>query len=168
MGNEIKMKIELLAPGTVKILQYTGFHPSRLLTEIPESLKKILKITGADLFEDVFKWDKSGDPVEFYAIWRARDDKHDGRSPIWVKVTVHGKQSAKDKSGSVTVKIDGWIETTLPYKNIIHKAFLKAYTYFFYDEQIRRYMELGKIYMERIEDDIRALFNLMTRTNKSQ
>lgn len=164
MGDEIFMKVELLAPGNIKTLQYTGFHPSRLLTEVPDALKRVLKISGADLFEDVIKWDRSGDPIEFYAIWRARDEKHDGRSPIWINVIVNGKQSAKDRIGSVTIKIDGWIETRLPYKNFIHKAFLKAYTYFFYDEQIRRYMEFGKIYMERIEDEIRALFNLMTRT----
>lgn len=164
MPDEIKMKNELLAPGTLKVLQYTGYHPSRVLTEIPEVLKSILKIVSSDLFEDQFKWDKSSDPIEFYAIWRARDEKHDPRSPVWIKVTVHGKQSAKDKSGFVTVKIDGSVETTLPYKNFIHKSFLKAYTYFFYDEQIRKYMEIGKIYMERIEDEVRALFNIIGRT----
>lgn len=160
---EIVIKNELLAPGNIKILQYKGYHPSRALKELPEILKRVLKIVSADLFEDQFKWDRSSDPVSFYAVWRARNNKHDPNSPIWIRIVVDGKQSIKDKNGQVTVKIDGWVETKMSYSNFIHKFLLNASMYFFYNKQIRRYIEMGKIYMERIEDEIRALFNLLKK-----
>jgi hypothetical protein len=136
---EIVLRDDLLTPAHKKTLEFSGLHPSRLIRELPEIIKDILKIESADFFEDEFKWDVSGDPIEFYVVWRARQPDLDKWSTIWLKFTLHGFQNKKDKIGKAKLTITGYLETKFPYNNFLHKSLLRLYNYMFYTQQRRKY-----------------------------
>jgi len=52
---ELKQRIEVLAPHYVKVIKFSGNHPSRVLKIIPNLIKEIFKITSTNFFEDVIK-----------------------------------------------------------------------------------------------------------------
>lgn len=159
---EFVIRDDLLAPEEKKTLEYTGSHPSRLLKEMPEIMKDVLKIAPGDVFEDDIRWDVSEDPISFYGVWRCKDAKDDN-SKIWIKITVQGEQSKKDKTGNIKVWITGYLETKFPYNIFLQKSLLWLYNNFFYSNQRRKYIEDGREHIERLEDEIRALFNLIRR-----
>lgn len=156
------VKDDLLAPAEKKTLQYSGVHPSRLLKEVPEILKSVLKISGSKVFEEQIKWDVSGDPVGFYGVWKANLPK-DAISKIWVKIIIQGSQTKKEKNGSMSVYIFGHLESKFNYSTELHKSLLWLYNFLFYNNQRRKHIEEGKIHVERVEDEIRSLLNLMGR-----
>ncbi len=163
MVDKYEIKTEILAPSGKKTIEYNGYHPTRILKAMPELLKDVLKAGGGDVFEVVLKWDVSGDPVSFYAEWLAKSD-YDGYTRAEFKIVAQRKQSAKDKMGSIKIAISGTIKTGFSsYITSIQKSLVHIYMLVFYNKQRRGYIDAGKIQMERIEDQIRSMFNLISR-----
>lgn len=159
---ELVLKDDLLVPEEKKSLEYSGIHPSRLLKEIPDMIKNILRVEGANVFEDQIKWDASSEPIGFYGVWRCFLSK-DMMSKIWIKITIQGEQTSKDKTGKVKVVFTGHLETKFSFSTSLHRSWFWLYNYFFYANQRRLYIDEGKIYIERLEDEMRSLFNLMRK-----
>jgi hypothetical protein len=65
--------------------------------------------------------------------------------------------------GKATLSITGKLETKIPYKNFLHKSLLRFYNYIFYIQQRRKYLDIGRLYIERIENQVRSLFNIMQK-----
>lgn len=156
------IKTDILAPSDSRIIEYTGFHPSRLIRMLPDIIKDALRVEGGDVFEDRIKWDVSADPISFYGDWRGKY-AFDGRSSAVFKLNIQGSQSAKDKVGKVKIVIKGAIETKFPLTTFLHRIFVPIYMYVFYNKQRREYLETGKVLIDRIEDEIRSMFNLIKR-----
>ena len=159
---DYKITTDILAPSDKKTIEYTGFHPSKIIKMMPDIIKDTLKVEGGGVFEDKIKWDVSGDPVSFYGDWRGKY-AFDGRSFAVFKINVQGSQGAKDKVGKVKITIKGSVETKFPFTTSFHKSAVWFYTYFFYNKQRREYIDMGKILISRIEDEIRSTFNLIKR-----
>lgn len=129
---------------------------------MPDIIKDTLKVEGGSVFEDKLKWDVSGDPVSFYGEWRGKYN-FDGRSNAFFKIQVQGSQGAKDKMGKINITIKGSLETKFPFTTFLHRAVVLIYMYAFYNNQRRKYIDMGKVLVDRIEDEIRSAFNLIKR-----
>lgn len=167
MQKKLRLLIDLLPHKHSKILRYVGDHPSRILKIVPPLLLKIFRVTSTNLFEDDFRWDKSGEPIEFFAMWRIRDKK-DVRTTCWTKVKVLGEQNSKDKKGRLMIDIHPYMITEFPYSNFIHKIFYRSYSYFFYGNQRRRYRERELILVDRLENNIREEFGIVKKEHRGK
>lgn len=147
---ELQLKTDILAPRHTKTLTFSGYYPSRFLKIIPTLMKEVFRLSSTKFFEDKIKWDKSGDPIEFYGEWRGRDDK-DARTSVWVNVTVQGTQKEKDKKGEVTIGITSTLVTKLPYSNFLEKILVRVYSYLFYSELRRKYVIKARKSLEILE-----------------
>lgn len=156
---DLRIVSDVLSPHFDKIIKYQGDHPSRVLKIIPTLIKMVFKITSTKFYEDGIKWDKSSDPIEFWGQWRGKDDKN-GRTAIWIKVRVLGKQRAKDKKGYVTIYIEPYMVTKLPYSNFLDKALAKSYSFFFYGNQRRNYISRELVYIKRFEEQLKGELGL--------
>lgn len=156
------IKTDFLAPVDKKTIEFNGFHPSKIIKMIPDLLKDTIRVEGGDVFEDKIKWDVSADPISFYGEWRAKYE-FDMRSTASFKIVLMGSQNAKDKIGKIKVMIKGTLETKFPYTTFLHRSILWIYLYFFYNNQRRKYIDIGKILIDRIEDELRSAFNLIKR-----
>ncbi len=159
---DYKITTDLLAPASKKVIEYNGYHPSKIIKMMSDIIKNTLKVEGGAVFEDKIKWDASSPSISFYGDWRGKNT-FDGRSSAWFKINVQGSQSAKDKIGKVKIGISGSLETKFPFTTFLHKTVVMIYMYAFYNSQRRKYIEGGKILAERIEDEIRSAFNLISR-----
>lgn len=159
---DLVLKSDILAPEPEKTLKFSLYHPSKILSMIPELIKEIFRISGTNLFEDEIKWDTSGDITKFYGSWRCKDTK-DARATVWPKVKVMGEQSPKDKKGSITIWISGELIVKLPYKNILEKSLARLYSYWFYSEKRRKYIAEAKDKLDVLENEMRRIFEVRGR-----
>ena len=161
MGDEFVIRTDVLPLEGEIEREFEGSNPTKLLKEIPSMMKQIFKIGSSSFYEDKIKWDKLGDPVEFFAQWRGKVGE-DFRTNFWLKVIVQGKQGMKDKNGSVVVRITGWLETEIPYETGIDKALKEVNMKMFYKKQLFRYVEGNKALIERLDKDIKEIMEAPT------
>ena len=157
---ELQLKTDILAPRHTKTLKFAGYHPSRFLKIAPILIKDIFRITEPNTFEDKIKWDKSGDPIEFYGEWRGKDGK-DKRTTFWVKIKADGIQREKDKMGEITIKVSSFIDTKFPYSNFLDKSLVRIYCYLYYNEIRRRYVEEARLLIEKLEIELKKELEAM-------
>jgi len=155
MAQKLTLMADVFSPEHDKIINFSGDHPSKVLKLIPSLLKSIFKMSSTNVYEDDFKWDRSGDPVDFFAIWRGQDKK-DNKTAVWIMVKAQGKQNVKDKKGYVTIMIHPYIKTSFPYSNSFDKALIKTYSHFFYGNQRKKYIERELIRLKEFEDEIKT------------
>jgi hypothetical protein len=157
---EIKQKIEVLAPHYLKTLKYSGDHPSRVLKFIPSLIKDVFRITSTNFFEDDIRWDNSSENNMFYGAWRGKDGK-DERTTLWVDIKVQGEQDEKTKKGNVTIWLRSYLITKFSYSNPLIKELLRVYLYYFYSERRRQYTEEARKLLDIIEKEIRTQLEIM-------
>ncbi|MEM5772030.1 MAG: hypothetical protein QXF15_02040 [Candidatus Aenigmatarchaeota archaeon] len=160
MPEEISIINDLLAPTEKKIIKFSGEHPSRLLDFIPKLEREILKIESSDFFEDSIKWDNSGNPISFYAEWRAKQEQ-DNYTELWIKTIVQGTQDSSTKKGEVMIVLTGFLRTKFTPKTFLHYLFFLMYMKLFYHKQREIYVKNGKQKLEEVEYGIRRLLNVL-------
>jgi len=156
---KLEIKTDVLAPQHELSNDYEGFHPSRLLKEIPELMKATWFFTSSKFFPDFLKWDVTGDDIEFFGQWRGRDPK-DRFSDAWIKVKIHGEQNKKTKAGNVNVKVYGHIETTFETKNFIDDLIKKWFIKNTYQKQIKDYIRDEAEKIAKFDGEIRTIFEI--------
>ena len=156
---EIKQRAEVLAPNYIKVLKFSGEHPSRVLKMIPTLMKEIFKITSTNFFEDLMKWDNLTEDNKFFGAWRGRDGK-DARSDLWVDVKAQGEQNEKSKNGNVTVWLRSYLITKFKYSNSLVKGLLRVYAYYFYSEQRRKYTDEARDRLNILEKELKTQLGL--------
>ncbi|MEM7820314.1 MAG: hypothetical protein QW761_01795 [Candidatus Aenigmatarchaeota archaeon] len=156
---------DIFVPEQIKTIVLTVENPARIFSTIQDLLLESFRRTSPDFYEDIIKWDVSGDPIEFYGSWRIRDPK-DARTTVWGIVTVQGKQSVKDKSGRKPIWLKFWLVTKIPYKTPIDKSIAWLYMKMFYAERKRLYLAKAKEHFDRLENNIRAMFGIKERVPK--
>ena len=161
MPKEWQISEDVFSPEHIKPIILTVHNPARLLKIMPELLiNSFRRPSSADLYEDQIKWDVVGDPVEFYGSWRIRDKK-DVRTAMWGNVVIQGKQSVKDKNGTVTIWLRGTLVTKILSTTPIDKSIAWLYMYMFYKERKRAYLAKAKEHFDRLENEIRDMFGVM-------
>ena len=154
MPTFLRLVTDVLSPHYDKIIKYSGDHPSKVFKIIPTLIKLTFRITSTKFYEDDVRWDRSTDIIDFYGQWRGKDEK-DGRTSIWIKVRVMGKQRTKDKKGNVTIYLEPYMVTKLRYSNFFDKALARMYSYFFYGNQRRKYISRELTYIKQFEDELK-------------
>ena len=158
---------DVLAPEYLKVLKFSGYHPSELLKLIPSLLLDIYRQQSPALFEDNLRWDASGDPINFYAIWRIKDGK-DARTKVFTKVIVEGQQSKTDLSGSIVVAIRSWVQTDSEYNNPVGRFGIWFYDKVFYRRHRFQYIDEARRNVIRLEDAIKAYFGTLERRRERE
>lgn len=151
---------DVFAPEYLKTIILTVQNPAKMFKTIRDQLIDIFRRTGPDFYEDVIKWDVSAEPTDFYGTWRIRDPK-DARTTMWGIITVHGKQSPKDRSGTITIWLRGNLVTKIPYTTPIDKAIAWLYVWLFYAERRRRYLAKAKEHFDTLENEIRKMYGVV-------
>jgi hypothetical protein len=152
----IELKTDLLAPKYFKTYEFSGFHPTRFLKVAPQLIKDIFQITEPNTFEDKLQWDKSSDPIEFFAQWRGKDSK-DSRTDFWVVILAQGVQSEKDKMGNINIKVTSTLDTKFSYSNFLERALIAAYSYLYYYKIRRRYIQEQKKLLDVLDSEIKKV-----------
>ena len=153
----LEIKTNVLAPEEDITREFEGDNPAKLFGLMNELIRSTFRVGAASFFEDKVKWDKLGDPVEFFGQWRGKDSK-DQWTTFWIKVVIIGKQNQKDKKGKVKVKIKPWLYTKMPYSTGLDKAMKTINMRSFYSNQIKAYVAAAKREIEKFDNEIRALF----------
>ena len=159
MGEVLRIAVDVYSPNHQKTIKYTGDHPSRTFKILPPLMRSIFRVTSTNFYEDEIKWDISTEDVVFYGVWRATHPE-DGRTKFWIKVKVIGTQNSKTKKGTVTIYIHPYMITKMPYSNFIDKAIAKSYSYFFYGDQRRRYIDKELLYLKEFEEKVREALGI--------
>ena len=152
-----EIKTNVLAPEEDITREFEGDNPAKLFNVMNEKIRSVFKVGAASFFDDKIKWDKLGDPVEFFGQWRGKDAK-DQWTTFWVKVVILGKQNKKDKRGKVKIKIKPWLVTKIPYSTTFDKAMKNINMKSFYKKQIKKYVEETSRQVEEFDNELRDLF----------
>ncbi len=158
---KLTVKTDVLAPDREFTADYKCYHPTRILNSMLEILKMIWRIPSSAAYWDKMKWDASSEQADFYGEWRAIDKK-DGYSKVTNKIVIMGSQG-KDKNGKITVKIKPTLETVIPYKTAIDKAFIKIYLDTVYRRQILQYVDLGQRRVKEFDYEVRKILDIPLR-----
>jgi len=169
---DFSIKDDLLAPKGIKVLEFKGPNPFGFYKEIPNIMQLMFEVKGKDTFETDFRWDITSDPRPFF-IKTHIQKKFDGFTGIIVALKIQGKQpSDPTKNGDVRIEISGTIETKYPANTVFQKIFLRPfiylYYYTFYNKVRMQYFAYANRRIERLEDELRASFNLIQRAHRSE
>jgi hypothetical protein len=149
--NKMSLVADVYSPQAVKTMKFTGDHPSRVLKIVPSLMKSVFRLSGSKFYEDELKWDKTTEIIDFYCQWRGAVDM-DGRTKFWVKVKVIGDQTSKEKKGSVTIYIQPYIKTDMPYDSAMEKILTAFYSRLFYKKTVRSYIAREILYLRQFEE----------------
>lgn len=156
------LRDKVLAPTEEITISYGGPNPFQAYKVAMRAIDVRLAIPSKDIFEEVFKWDITADPRDFYVIIKVRKS-FDLFSKGWIYLELRGKQPVDpEKPGQLTVtlsgelvtefKVDGWRRILIPFVYLYHLVF--------YGMQRRKYIEEVKSYIYILEDELRATFKL--------
>lgn len=152
------LRTQMLSPEEEKSISFALPHPSKYFKIIPGLMKHHFEITSSKFFEDKIKWDVGDTSVQFFAIWRGRLP-YDGRTNLWIMVKLQGVQNLpktdKEMKGDGVVLFSGQLVTKFPYKGMIDKSIYKSYTYLYYNNQRRYYLEDARRRFIKFENDLK-------------
>ncbi len=159
---------DLNVPKETKSIDYFGPDPFRIYSRIPPLLQIIFQARGVHLYEEDFRWDNSGDPMNFFFLFKLERHLDKLTTPI-VKVRVFGHQP-KDPSaptGRMKIEVIGTMRTIYPIEGWFGKAifwpFLWIYHYLIYNQVRRRYMLMTNTRIERLMNELRAILGIMVK-----
>jgi len=158
---------DILAPKGAIIIEYRGPNPFAIYPRVRDFLMTIFEAKGLHIYEDDFRWDITGDPRSFFI--RIRLDKGlDKFTRGVVGVRLQGNQPVDPrKPGTIEILLGGKIATEYPintiFQKIVLKPFVWVYHHLIYDNIRRKYIQIYKAGMERLEAEIRSTFNLVMR-----
>lgn len=160
---DYKIHFDLLSPVYVKVFEYKGPNPSKILKEVKNMMLTVTKVDSAGFYIDSLKWDIMGDPIKFFGTWRSIETK-DARSKLTLLLKAQGEESIKEKQGSLTIWIRYTMIVDIPCKNIIDRSFAVMNTALFYKKRVKQYQETARRDMEDLEDLLRSMFELISKT----
>jgi len=152
----------VLAPEDKIKIEYTGANPFRIYLMLPKWLQTFFHGRGKNIFENDFKWDVTGDPREFYFQLMYGDDKFDRFTKFEIKIRAFGMQPSdpNDPNGRIYIEIKGEMTTTFNFNNRFQKAigmpFVWAYHRLIYQNTRRRYMQILREGIHKLNDAIRT------------
>lgn len=144
---QIVIENDCLTPEPIIRLTYNGPNPIKAYHLTRDFLRKIWEVEAKDYWEREFRWDNSSDPHEF--VCKAYVDKKlDRFTDIIVEVMMQGFQpDDPKKSGTVEIKITGYLKSIFGGRNILEDArnpiFVAIhwiYFRYFYQNQLKSYL----------------------------
>lgn len=159
-----RVEDEVLAPHNIVTLRYSGINPFMIYKRVSPLMQLIFQIKGKDIIESDFRWDTSEDPRGFYIrIWGERTFDQFTKLIIYVKL--EGAQPTDvSKPGKMTIEFSGRLITSFPSESVIQKfvvlPFAWIYYRIFYKDVRRRFLDMSKRDLERLENELRGMLKL--------
>jgi len=157
---------EVLTPKGAISIDYKGKNPFRLYNVLSGMLQSIFQGRGKNIFERSFKWDITSDPMEFsFEMW-FEDWKFDSRTKPRIRVRCHGQQPSdpENPNGICKIEIKPLLGTEYKFRNIFEKMiampFIWLYHRLVYNDVRRRYMQIIKERVYKLEAAIRELYSM--------
>ncbi len=161
MGGTLVYSTDVMAPKHKMTLSFKAKIPlPNILRNMPEILSRTLDIPLYKVYEPVFMWDVSGEPVDIYCKWVIADTEIDPHSVIRIIVEIFAKYDRKTGEAWGSINIKGFIDTTFHYATIIDKKFKEAFMKTLYKKRRSELRKIGRIYIEKIEKTLRELFHV--------
>ena len=158
---KIIMREDCNAPSRWLFLDYSGKNPFGVASKIAEMLTPFFAVSSAGISETEFKWDNSGDPIDFYFTWWVERSDPFGRfSKQRYDIKVQGKQTKEDKTGSFTLQIFGTLITEFDSGNPFARGLWWFYDYIFYSSRRAEYLKDCEEHMRNFVNEIKKHFNI--------
>ncbi|HDD72493.1 MAG TPA: hypothetical protein ENG00_00205 [Candidatus Aenigmarchaeota archaeon] len=150
---------DCLAPVQFMYLEYSGANPFGVYLKIAEDMQRFFEISSSGYFEDFLMWDKSGKDISFFIRMKARR-KLSAFTKMFVHMHIRGTRSKEVNKGKFTLRLNSYLETKFQYSNPILRAFWWIYSYIFYDNVRRNYIEFCANTTRDFINEIKAHYNL--------
>ncbi len=142
----------------LRILDYKGERPARLLKIVLPSIQRIMELDSPKLAERELRWDSTDG--SFQGVWAAFKD-YDKWTKMWIWVNAWGHQDLQTKHGSVKVKVKGWLITDFDYYHALQQGFWWTYTYLFYNRTRKKHFDQSRDYYYRVIDMIKQNLGIL-------
>lgn len=160
------MEDDCLTPESTLRIDYKGPNPFKFYSQIVMLLRDILEIRTMNIWQREFRWDYSGDPIQFF--YRViGQKKYDAWTTAYIELTFQGKQpndSAKD--GEMVIFITPKLRTEMPQDTVwqrsqIYRGLRWFYFRTFYSNARR--ILLGKCIhaTERINERLKSILGIL-------
>jgi len=156
---KLEMRDECMDPDRYVRFKYTGPNPFSIVKKIDSSIKPFFHISSSNRGQPLYKIDTSGDPFKFYSQWYGKL-KVSAYSYILLNFEVEGSQSKRDKTGTFSFKVWGFLETSFKGRNILLKPFYLLYSYLFYDNARRNYIKRCQNLMLNFGNYLKDYYNI--------
>lgn len=159
--DSFKIVDDVLAPNDKLIIEYKGPNPFRIYGVMPKLMQLIFHGRGKNVFEEKFKWDITGDPRDFYFVFKWDDDHYDSYTKPTFTILGLGRQPSDPNApnGSLYMELKGRVETEFKYKEALQRAiapsFIWAYMRLLYSPVRRRYLQISKERLYKLSEAIR-------------
>jgi len=156
-------KIEIvdncLAPEKDIFLKYSGPNPWGVVKKIESTIKPFFHVSSVGLSNTRLNWDRSGDPIEFFATWWVKKPFSAHSGARW-DIKVQGNQSKTTGTGRFSIRITANLTTKFEGWSPFVKPLWHIYSYLFYDKVRRRFIERCREYSEGFKNELKEHFNL--------
>ena len=154
-GGKLLIKDDCLAPQKTLSLTYEGPNTMKIATQTSAFFSNFFKVSSAGWAEQDFRFDNSGDNLEFYARWWVRKSMSAYSELFW-EITVQGEENKNTKKGRFSLVIDADVEHRFP-ENWALRGIFWMYHYLLYDrlrrDWIKRCSELAYGFRELLKQE---------------
>ncbi len=158
---KIVIQEDCLAPSRWIWLDYNGKNPFSVASKVAGMLQPFFGVSSAGVSETDFRWDTSGDPIEFYFTWWVvRSDPFGRFTKQRFDIKTQGRQSKESKEGSFTLQLWGTLNTTFESSNPFARGLFFLYDYIFYARRRSEYLKDCEDTIREFRDEIKKHFNL--------
>lgn len=161
-----KIEEEVLVPAGAISIEFKGKNPFRIYHRLGGILQTIFHGRGKNIFERSFKWDITGDPIDFFVETWFDDSRFDRFTNYRVRVRVHGQQPSdpENPNGVCKIEIKPFLETTYRFGNAFERmigiGFIWLYHRLMYNNVRRRYIQIIKEWVHSLEVAIREEYGI--------
>jgi hypothetical protein len=159
-------EVDCFKPKRVITIQYSGPNIRDIVRRAPGIIQAGMKTTGTRTYIDEYYIDVT-DPnkINFHIFWHSIRG-FDQRSSMWGFIKLKQGVLLPDGTGSVNIEfyakvLTNWERETLIQRSPIYSLLKKIYTYVFYDDRRRKYLDLCKEWEEEMIRRMKDLLKLL-------
>ena len=158
--------LDCVVPRRVLYITYSGPNIKQIVSKGPDILKGAMMITGTRTYIDEYYVDRT-DPnnVVFHIFWHGIRG-FDHRTDMWGWVRIKHGVLRPDGSGSLRIEFYGklvtaWEKRTFLQRTPFYELLRRIYTYIWYDNRRRKFLEQCKEYQQDMVRRAKELIKLM-------
>ncbi len=156
---EIVISDECLAPDKYVYFNYSGPDPWAVVNHINDMARQFFHLGTSDWLFQRLNWDISGDPIDFWAVFKAKRELS-GRSLMWIYIRVQGKKSKTDNIGKFTMRLNAEVRTQIEGPKIILLPLWYLYSYLFFNKVRRNFLQRCTSTVLGFRDEIKRYYDV--------
>jgi hypothetical protein len=159
---KLTLKDDCLAPNRFVYLDYSGPDSFGVAKKIGGMLNDFFRVGSSSVGEYDFRWDRSGDPIGFFVRWWVKKEMSNF-STAWFHIQVQGNKAKETGEGSFTMEISAELKTSIENESPFFRAIWGLYSYFFYNQRRRDYINICTNLATGLRDEIKGHYNLRVK-----